>query len=48
LTSGQDPDNYINELTRQRNILTEMEEPITDRNFPDIVLQGLTEDYRDV
>lgn len=48
MTSGQDPDNYINELTRLRNLLTEMEEPITDRHFTDIVLQGLTEEYRDV
>ncbi|CAN0462263.1 unnamed protein product, partial [Scytosiphon promiscuus] len=48
LTPGQDPDNYINELTRLRNLLTEMEEPITGRRFTDIVLQGLTEEYRDV
>ncbi|CAN0303785.1 unnamed protein product, partial [Laminaria digitata] len=48
MTSGQDPDNYINELTRLRNLLTEMKEPITDRHCTDIVLQGLTEEYRDV
>ncbi|CAM9643466.1 unnamed protein product, partial [Laminaria digitata] len=48
LASGQDPDNYINELTRLLNLLTEMEEPITDRHFTDIVLQGLMEEYRDV
>ena len=48
LTSREDPENYINELTRLCNLLTEMEEPITDRHFTDIVLQGLTEEYRDV
>ena len=25
-----------------------MEEPITDRHFTDIILQGMTEEYRDV
>ena len=44
----QDPDNYINVLTRLRNLLIEIEEPFTDRHFFDIVLQGLTEKYRDV
>ena len=31
-----------------RYLLTEMEEPITDRNFPKVVRQGLTEEYRNV
>ena len=31
-----------------RNLLTGMEEPITDRHFTNIGLQSLTEDYRDV
>ena len=35
MTSGQDPDNHINELTQLHNLLTEMEEPITDRHFTD-------------
>ena len=48
MTSGQDPDNYINEPTRLRNLLIEMEEPITYRHFTDIILQGLTEEYRNV
>lgn len=42
------PTNYINELTRLRNLLTEMKEPITDRPYTHIVLQYLTEEYRDV
>ena len=44
LTPGQDPDNYINELTLLlRNLLTEMdgEEPVTDMHFTNVVLQGL-------
>ena len=48
LTPGQDPDNSINGLTRLCNPLTEIEEPITDRHFTDIVLQGLTEEGGDV
>ena len=39
---------YINKLTRLGNLLTQMEEPITGRHFTDIVVQGLTEEYRDV
>ena len=35
MTSRQDPDNYIDELTRLRNLLTEMEELITHRHFTD-------------
>lgn len=33
VTLGQDPDNYINELTRLRNVLTETEEPSTNSAF---------------
>ena len=44
MTSGQDPDNYINDLSRLRNLLTKMEELITDRYFTGIILQGLTEE----
>ena len=47
MTSGQDLD-HINELTRLRNLLTEMEERITDRHFTDIVPQDLTEEYMGV
>ncbi|MEP0398849.1 MAG: hypothetical protein ABJD82_04170 [Marinobacter sp.] len=42
-TSRQDPNNYVNERTRLRILLTEMEEHITDKHFTDLVLQGLTE-----
>lgn len=48
MEDGQDPDEYINEATRLRELLKEMEEPITDRRFMDIILQGLTNEYRDV
>ena len=48
MKEGQDPDEYINEATRLRELLKEMGEPITDRHFMDIVLQGLTAEYRDV
>lgn len=48
MTSGQDPDNYINEITRLRNLLPEMEEHIADRHFTETVLRDLTEEYRDV
>jgi len=45
---GQDPDEYINEATLLRDRLHEMKEPITDRHFMDIILQGLTDQYKDV
>ena len=48
IASWQDPDDYINEFKRLRNLLTEMEKPITGGHFTDIGLQGLTEEYRDV
>lgn len=43
LAPAKDPGNYINKLTRLRNLLAEMEEPVTNRHFTDIVLQGPTE-----
>lgn len=33
MTPGQDSDNYINEFTQLRHLVTEMEEPIAYRNF---------------
>lgn len=45
---GQDPDEYINEATVLRERLTEMKEPISDRHFMDIILEGLTDTYKDV
>ena len=45
---GQDRYNYFNELTRLRNLLTEMQKPIIDRMLTDFVLQGLAEEYRGV
>ena len=48
MTPGKRTENYINELTRLRNLLMERKESIKDRCSIDIVLQGLTEEYQDV
>lgn len=47
-TSRLDPDSYINELTQLRSILNGMEEPVADRHSTAIVLQGLTEEPRNL
>lgn len=36
MTPGQGPDDFVNERTRLRNLLTETEEPITGRHCTDI------------
>lgn len=46
MTPEGDPDNYTNKLTRLRNLLTDRRD--TSRHVAYIVLQALTEDYRDV
>lgn len=38
MKEGQDPDEYINEATRLRELLKETGEPITDRHFMDSLL----------
>lgn len=48
MTPVTDPENYINELMRLCNLVTEMKEPFTDRRLSDIVRQGLTENNWDV
>lgn len=50
MSSGQDPDDNVNEATRQGGPLQEMEEPKngTDRRFVYIILQGFTPEHRDV
>ncbi|CAN0561256.1 unnamed protein product, partial [Laminaria digitata] len=48
ISPGQDPDNYVRQLTRLQNLLSEMEAPVSDRHFTDIALQGITEEYRNV
>ena len=45
---GQDPDEYINEATALSEKLNMMKEPITDRHFMDIILEGVTDTYKDV
>ncbi|CAN0488850.1 unnamed protein product, partial [Laminaria digitata] len=48
ISLGQDPDNYVRQLTRLQNLLSEIEAPVSDRHFTDIALQGITEEYRNV
>lgn len=48
LTPGHDPNNFINEVTRPRNVLPEMEEPIYRGQTPRRHRYArLTEEYRD-
>lgn len=47
MTPGQDPDNFVNERTRLRNLLAETEEPITGQALHRH-RQGLTGEYLDV
>ena len=44
----QDPDHYIMQATRLRSRLAAVKEPVTDRHFTDIIVQGLPESYRDI
>lgn len=48
MISRQGNDNYIDEPARLRHLLTETEDPISDRHFTDTVLQGLAEECRDI
>ena len=45
MSDGQDPDVFINEMYHLRDELVEMGEVINDDSLPDIVLEGLTDDY---
>ena len=45
MSDGQDPDVFINEIYDLRDELLEMGEVINDDSLPDIVLEGLTDDY---
>ena len=42
---GQDPDDYFMEATLKRNEVTWMGEPMTERRFKDILVQGFTDEY---
>ncbi|CAN0425279.1 unnamed protein product, partial [Laminaria digitata] len=44
----EDPDNFIMQATRLRSRLAAVKEPVTDRHFTDIIVQGLPESYRDI
>ena len=39
---------YIMKVTRIRRRLAEINEPVADRHFTDIIVQGLPERYRDI
>ncbi|CAN0198582.1 unnamed protein product, partial [Laminaria digitata] len=45
---NEDPDHYIMQATRLRSRLAAVKEPVTDRHFTDIIVQGLPESYRDI
>ena len=42
----EDSDHYIVKAKRLRSRLTALKEPVTERYFKDIILQGLPEKYR--
>ncbi|CAN0299657.1 unnamed protein product, partial [Scytosiphon promiscuus] len=48
MKTGQDPDEYFLRAYLLRGQVENMGEPITDRNFKDIMVQGLTDDYKDI
>ena len=41
ITEGQDPDNYFVEKTLASSELEKMGEPMSDRRFKDVCVQGL-------
>ncbi|CAN0488167.1 unnamed protein product, partial [Laminaria digitata] len=44
----EDPDSFIMQATRLRSRLAAVKEPVTDRHFTDVIVQGLPESYRDI
>lgn len=44
----QDPDDYVMEETLARSELEKFGEPVPDRSFKDICIEGFTEDYKDI
>ncbi|CAN0560278.1 unnamed protein product, partial [Laminaria digitata] len=44
----EDPYNFIMQATRLRSRLAAVKEPVTDRHFTEIIVQGLPESYRDI
>ena len=45
---NEDPDTYIIKANRLRRKLAAVKEPVTDRHFTDIIVQGFPENYRDI
>ena len=45
---NEDPGTYIIKANRLRRKLAAVREPVTDRHFADIIVQGFPENYRDV
>ena len=45
MKSGKDPDDNFMEAILKRNVVIGMGEPMTDRPFKDILVQGLTDEY---
>ena len=48
MEQGVDPDSYFMEKTLARSELEKMGEPITDRTFKDICVQGFTSENKDI
>ena len=48
MNPGENPDDYFNNKILLRGELDKMGEPITDRRFKDICIQGITDEYNDV
>ena len=45
---GEDPDEFFLKTTRYRAELWNMDEPITDRHFKDIIIQGISREYDNI
>ena len=48
MTDGQDPDEYFPRTTLVRGQVQRIGEHVSDRRVKDIMVQGLTTDYREV
>ncbi|CAN0595317.1 unnamed protein product, partial [Laminaria digitata] len=44
----EDPDSFIMQATRLRSRLAAVKEPVTDRHYTDVIVQGLPESYHDI
>ena len=45
---GEDPDEYFLKAARYRAELLRTDEPITDRHFKDIIIQGISSEYDNI